>query len=72
MAEPKKKLSKTRTNRRRAKFKVADSAVILCKNCGEAILPHIICPKCGFYKGEAITKKLPTERIVATGEEEKK
>ena len=72
MAEPKKKLSKTRTNRRRAQFKVAEVAVIICTNCGEPTMPHMICKKCGYYKGEAIKKKLPTERIVATEEKEEK
>ena len=27
-----------------------------CPNCGEAIRPHRVCPKCGFYKGKEEVK----------------
>ncbi|HUD20847.1 MAG TPA: 50S ribosomal protein L32 [Candidatus Saccharimonadales bacterium] len=64
MAEPKKKLSKTRTNRRRAQYKVEVVDVALCKNCGKPARPHYVCPHCGFYKGESVKKHTPTKRIV--------
>ncbi len=64
MAEPKKKLSKTRTNRRRSQYKVGEVEVTTCKNCGKPIRPHFVCASCGFYAGESIKKNAPTKRIV--------
>ncbi len=64
MAEPKKKLSKTRTNRRRAQYKIAAVIPVLCKNCGKPSRPHIICPSCGFYDGVQVIGNAPTKRIV--------
>ena len=64
MAEPKKKLSKTRTNRRRAQYKAVISAVTLCLNCGKAITPHTVCKYCGFYKGKSVKADAPTKRMV--------
>lgn len=68
MAEPKKKLSKTRTNRRRAQYKATLLDVTLCKNCGAPTRPHYVCAACGFYAGEEVTKKAPTKRIVLDSE----
>ncbi|MCX5818271.1 MAG: 50S ribosomal protein L32, partial [Proteobacteria bacterium] len=28
----------------------------LCPNCKEPKLPHIVCPKCGYYKGKKYLK----------------
>ena len=66
MAEPKKKLSKTRTNRRRSKYTVPGTGITLCANCKEVILPHIICPHCGWYGGK-ITRLAKVKRIIAEG-----
>lgn len=70
MAEPKKKLSKTRTHRRRANYKVKLPATTICSNCQKTILTHRICPHCGFYKGISQKSISPTKRILV--EEEKK
>ena len=32
-----------------------------CPNCGEAIRPHRVCPKCGFYKGKEEVKQESAE-----------
>lgn len=64
MAEPKKKLSKTRTNKRRAQYKAKNIQVLTCKNCQKPALPHVVCPHCGFYDGQSIIKNAPTKRIV--------
>lgn len=37
--------------------KVTAPNVIPCPNCGDVMLPHRVCPACGFYKGRSITKK---------------
>ncbi len=52
MAVPKRKTSKPARDRRRAHDKVTPPNVILCPACKEPKLPHIVCPKCGVYKGK--------------------
>jgi large subunit ribosomal protein L32 len=37
-----------------------------CSNCGEAKLPHRICPKCGYYNGKlVIPPKVKKEKAPA-------
>ena len=40
MAHPKRKISKTRRDKRRTHYKVADSQIATCKTTGEAHLYH--------------------------------
>ncbi len=49
MAVPKKKVSKSRRNMRRAHDALKPSAYVECPECGEIKRPHHICPSCGFY-----------------------
>ena len=56
MGVPKKRTSAMRRDRRRAannnlKKPVQVSA---CPNCAAAIMPHRVCPSCGFYKGKKV------------------
>jgi uncharacterized Zn finger protein (UPF0148 family) len=32
--------------------------LVKCKKCGNFILPHIVCPFCGYYKGEMVVDVL--------------
>jgi large subunit ribosomal protein L32 len=54
MGVPKKRTSKMRRDRRRAGNNSLKAAVqtIACSNCGAAVLPHRVCPACGFYGGK--------------------
>jgi len=59
MAVPKSKTSKWRRNQRRAqnffnKFKRSLPSLAVCSNCGEKIIPHRVCPYCGYYKGREV------------------
>ena len=54
MATPKRKISKTRRDKRRSHHALKAKSVILCPNCGEPILPNRVCPNCGYYKGKNI------------------
>lgn len=54
MAEPKKKRSRTRRDRARATKNIAPSALTACTQCGAEILPHIVCPHCGYYRKQAV------------------
>ncbi|MCS6827266.1 MAG: 50S ribosomal protein L32 [Caldilinea sp.] len=51
---PKRKLSKGRRNRRRAHDAIGTPALVECGNCHQPILPHRVCPHCGFYKGRQV------------------
>ncbi len=52
MAVPKRKTSKSKRDKRRTHDKATAPAVVLCPNCKEPKAPHMICPKCGFYRGK--------------------
>ncbi len=52
--QPKRKHSKGRRDRRRAHDALVAANLVACGGCGVLILPHTVCPKCGFYKGQEI------------------
>ncbi|MCX7776207.1 MAG: 50S ribosomal protein L32 [Rectinemataceae bacterium] len=55
MAVPKFKTSKARTRRRRSiNMKLTAPTIVHCSNCGNPVLPHRVCSKCGFYRGRQI------------------
>jgi large subunit ribosomal protein L32 len=55
MAVPKFKTSKARTRRRRSiNMKLVTPAIADCSNCGNKVLLHRVCPKCGFYRGKQV------------------
>lgn len=57
MAVPKRRTSASKRNMRRAaNEKIVAPNVIPCPNCGEASLPHRVCPSCGQYKGREVMK----------------
>jgi large subunit ribosomal protein L32 len=54
MAVPRKKVSKSKRDMRRAHHRLARVNLIECANCGELKLPHHICDSCGYYKGREV------------------
>ncbi len=57
MAVPKYKVSKAKAAARKsANMKLDAPNLTVCSKCGNLILPHRVCPKCGYYKGEQIIK----------------
>ena len=55
MAVPKQKMGRARTHARRsANDKIAAPSRSVCPQCGEAKLPHRVCPNCGFYKNREV------------------
>jgi len=54
MAEPKQKIARSTSKTRRGRKKTKTSLLIKCKHCGEQILPHRVCPECGYYKGKGV------------------
>jgi large subunit ribosomal protein L32 len=54
MPNPTHRHSKTRSRKRRTHYKATAAATTACSNCGEAKLPHRVCPSCGTYNGRAM------------------
>jgi large subunit ribosomal protein L32 len=54
MAVPKKKISKSRRDMRRAHHALKSSAHVECPNCGELKRPHHVCSACGHYDGREV------------------
>ncbi len=58
MALPKKKMSRSRRDRRRAHEALDKLNLVACPQCNELKRPHAICPSCGTFRG---VKYLATE-----------
>lgn len=54
MAVPKKKMSRSRTRRRKAQWKVSAPSAAICGQCGSKHLPHRACAQCGSYNGRDV------------------
>lgn len=54
MANPKWKLSRMRTRRRRSHDALTAPNVVKCPSCKEPTLPHRLCLSCGTYKGRQV------------------
>ena len=54
MAHPKRKVSKTRRDKRRTHYKATAPTLMSCPNCGELKQAHRVCSSCGFYDGKSI------------------
>ncbi len=59
---PKRKHSKGRRDRRRAHDALETANLVACSNCGTMILPHVVCPNCGFYKGREVVEVKKEEK----------
>ncbi len=53
-AVPKRKISKSRRDRRRAHHALNTYHLIPCPECGEMKRSHHVCLNCGTYKGRQI------------------
>jgi large subunit ribosomal protein L32 len=54
MAVPKWKRSKSRRNQRRLHIFLEKPTLTKCQKCGHFVLPHTVCPNCGYYKGKEV------------------
>jgi len=57
MPHPKRKISRTRRDKRRTHYKAVAPTLIVCSNCGAPVLYHRVCPDCGYYKGKLTIEK---------------
>ena len=53
---PKRKVSKGRRDRRRAHDAIGTPNLSTCSNCNEKVLPHRVCPHCGYFRGRQVLK----------------
>jgi len=54
MPNPKRKMSKSRRDKRRANYKATAPTLGKCSNCGELKLSHRACPSCGQYASKSM------------------
>ncbi len=57
MAHPKRKISKTRRDKRRTHDKAVMPALGNCSNCGATVKLHTVCGECGYYRGRLAVEK---------------
>ncbi|MGB0604844.1 MAG: 50S ribosomal protein L32 [Candidatus Latescibacterota bacterium] len=48
---PKRRISRTRRDKRRTHWKIKAAARSTCASCGQPALPHRVCSSCGTYRG---------------------
>jgi large subunit ribosomal protein L32 len=54
MANPKRKHSASRRDKRRANWKLSAPASSNCPQCKQPKLPHHVCSNCGYYDGREV------------------
>ena len=56
MPVPRRKISKSRKGKRRSHMSLDVPAMATCSHCGQPVMPHRVCPGCGYYKGKQVIK----------------
>jgi len=54
MAEPKKRLTSSRSGKRRSHLGLKSISLSNCPRCKTPVQSHRVCPNCGYYKGQDI------------------
>jgi large subunit ribosomal protein L32 len=54
MGLTKRRFSKARTASRRARFKLHPVTLVECPQCHARMVPHRVCPTCGYYAGRQV------------------
>ena len=54
MAVPKRRTSHARQGIRRSHLHLKPISIQYCSECNEPVLPHRVCPNCGFYQGREV------------------
>lgn len=55
-AVPKRRISRTRRDKRRTHWKLKRPALSTCSHCGQATMPHRVCVSCGYYRAREYIK----------------
>lgn len=54
MANPKKRMTSTRSGNRRSHLALNAKSLASCPKCKAKVLSHHVCANCGSYKGEQV------------------
>jgi large subunit ribosomal protein L32 len=54
MANPKRRHSKSRRDKRRSHLALSRKTLSECPNCHQPKPPHRVCSNCGYYKGTQV------------------
>jgi len=60
MPVPKRRTSSSRQGNRRSHWNLTSPAMATCAQCGQIVMPHIVCPGCGYYKGKKVIETTET------------
>ncbi len=61
MPLPKRQHSRQRGKKRRTHWKVKLLSLSVCQQCKKSVIPHRVCPYCGYYKGKPVVEIKPKE-----------
>lgn len=61
---PQRRISKTRKRQRRSHFALENPSMMVCPNCGEVKLSHVVCKACGYYDGKKVLEIKAKEEVV--------
>ncbi|WP_026487222.1 50S ribosomal protein L32 [Caldanaerobius polysaccharolyticus] len=53
-AVPKRRISKSRRDKRRTHYKLEAPKFVECPHCHELMIPHRVCKSCGYYDGRSV------------------
>lgn len=56
MPVPAKRTPSSRTRRRRSHHALAHRSLSSCPRCHQPMVPHRVCPNCGYYRGRDVLK----------------
>ena len=54
MPLPKRRFSRSRRDKRRLQQNLIAPTLTRCPHCGASLMPHRVCPSCGFYRGREV------------------
>ncbi len=58
MPVPKKRQSRARVRKRRTHWKLGKPTLVRCPKCHQFMVPHRVCPHCGYYAGRLVVKQV--------------
>jgi len=62
MAVPKRRTSQSRQGSRRSHHHKKPLQIQYCSHCEQPVLPHRVCPNCGFYQGREVVQMEQEEK----------
>lgn len=61
MALPKRKISRTRRDKRRTHWKLTAPTFAKCPHCSAVVTAHRACTACGYYNGQKVPGLKPAK-----------